>query len=160
MKTSIKFFIYFHFLFIFSCTSVPMIKTQNRTSAQPQKVSEAVTTEAPLHRGSELDSKIKAIRPSEALLSPEVAAAESTAIVTGPTPLVPVAQRIQPEAKAREVSDRYFETNTRKIGVILPLTGKASTISQRALAAIRMGLKLTPLLIFRWLFMTAKAILN
>ncbi len=147
MKIFIKSFYFFSFVLVCSCSSVPMIKTQNR-GAEQKKTADAVlpsyadtkdsAQDSVLHRSSEVNAKIKAITPSESLLSAEA----MDAAVIAPAPSVPVSRRIQPEFQTRQVSDQYFETNNRKIGVILPLTGRNSAISQRALAAIRLGFKI------------------
>lgn len=119
--------------FIFSCSSVPLVTTANRGT--PKKTSEIknVTPEPILHTSSEVDATNAATRPSGAVLNPEPP-------LTQDVVAIPVTSRMKPEPKIQPISEKTFETNPKKIGVILPLSGRGAVISQRALSAIRLGL--------------------
>ena len=108
--------------FLLSCSSNTLIQTQNRSSTKR-------SASPVLHQSSELNKALP--RANQELITP-------------PAPMpVPVSAIIKPEPKARLTSDKSFATEYKKIGVILPLTGKSSTLGQRALSAIRMGLGIT-----------------
>jgi branched-chain amino acid transport system substrate-binding protein len=127
-------------LFLVSCvSSTPMIHTQNRGTKKPiEQNTGNNSSPAILHRSSDLN---KTILPTQPVHSETVAEAQAP-IVNVPMP-VPVSSIIKSEAKPRLVSDKSFATEYKKIGVILPLTGKNATLGQRALSAIRMGLGIT-----------------
>lgn len=130
--------------FLFSCSSIPMVTTANRSSSKKPGLENTSSTsqrESILHTGSELDSAIKSTRPTtDPASNPDSAGYARASNV--PVGGVPVSSKVKPEAPPRIISDKSFETDSRKIGIILPLTGKNSAISQRALAAIRLGLKI------------------
>lgn len=140
MKYSFSLVTALGFLFLFSCSSAPMIQTQNRghnkKPIEPATGSRPSTT--PLHQSSELNKSVLPNQPAHQ----DTAATPNQP--SAPTIMpVPVSSMIKAEPKVRVTSDKSFDTESKKIGVILPLTGKSSTLGQRALSAIRLGFGIT-----------------
>lgn len=124
------------FCFLFSCSSAPMIQTHNRgNTKRPVEQTNTTRGSSPvLHQSSELNKSV---------LNTPPAYSETTNSAQSSTPTimpVPVSSIIKAEPKSRVTSDKTFPTEYKKIGIILPLTGKSSTLGQRALSAIRLGL--------------------
>lgn len=135
MKYSFSLVASIGFCFLLSCSSTQMIQTGNRgNTKRPMEQSAGNRGSAPiLHQSSELNKSVLNHPPAHT----ESAATSSPALNIMP---VPVSSIIKAEPKPRLTSDKSFSTEYKKIGVILPLTGKSSNLGQRALSAIRLGL--------------------
>ncbi|MBC7458803.1 MAG: penicillin-binding protein activator, partial [Bdellovibrionaceae bacterium] len=124
------------FCFLLACSSAPMIQTHSRGNVKkPGEHASTNRGSSPvLHQSSELNKSVLNTLPTG---SEAVSAAQTPASTIMP---IPVSSIIKAEPQPRITSDKSFSTEYKKIGVILPLTGKISTLGQRALSAIRLGL--------------------
>lgn len=119
--------------FIFACTSVPFIVTQNRGTS---KKNNSISVKENL-----IPSTVKINTSQDAAILPVVSNSVPTNMIISNLGTQPLKTKIQ--AQPKPVSDISYPTNYNKIGVILPLTGKNAALGQRALSAIRIGLNIS-----------------
>lgn len=119
-------------LSLFSCASSTMIKTQPRPVYSKKSPSPNVIEKKPV----EVKSIVSSAVPTTVSSVKKDSAVENVLI---PPSQIPIQTLTKPVVKKFEVSEIRYPTQYKKIGVVLPLTGKNAHLGQRALSAIRIG---------------------
>lgn len=140
----------FHFILLglanlfllLSCSSAPMISTQNRSGSNKKNHENSATHSAPTPMREAVIVRPTPLNSNNSNNTAPVPAPLVDAAV--PTVGLPVSTKVKnEESQPKLVSNISFSTNHKKIGVILPLTGKNAVLGQRALSAIRIGLNIS-----------------
>lgn len=136
----------FTMLFVASCASTPSIEIKHKPLSHTKRVEPAPVNLKNSNRAQEA----KSLTPSFVASSsptvqdqalPKTQTSSSTAVVELTNSSLQIkGDELLPISKKH--STQSFSTQSKKIGVILPITGKNSLIAQRALSSIRLGLGL------------------
>lgn len=116
---------------LFSCSTLPTVRTLHKTQTAPVP-KKIAPQDAKATRSTEVSHELI----NEKIESPIL---QNTPI-QNIAPVVITTIKQPQETVIKNVSTQMFQTNPKKIGVILPLSGKNATLGQRALTAIRLGL--------------------
>ena len=134
-------------------------KNAGKASTQPQTAEAAKTVNS-----SATSEDLKLDSPTDSATTGTVAKTEvvatnttTTVVETTPIATVPLSAQPAPQEKfefapadkkedneEKKFSDQRFPVNSKKIGVILPITGRNSNLSASLLDSIRMGLGISP----------------